>query len=160
MGCQRELGLPARGWLDTEANQLQQVCDGAVGPDGLPDGDPLGCEGNRLYWAPEFMGSMVLTADYPFASGRIVANLEGFWESERAGSYSELPWQTLGSYTEWNLRVRYESGSNWSLTGYVENLTDELNYAGIQYNEGITPEWLVGPNRGRMAGIRFGYYFD
>jgi iron complex outermembrane receptor protein len=152
--------LLAAGWLKTEAHELEQVCDGAADPDGLPDGDPLGCEGNRLYWAPEFMGSMVLTADYPFASGRIVANLEGFWESERSGSYSNLPWQTLGSYAEWNLRVRYESGSNWSLTGYVENLTDELNYAGIQYNEGITPEWLVGPNRGRMAGIRFGYYFD
>mgnify|MGYP001822843148 FL=1 len=152
--------LLAAGWLETEAKELQAVCDGAAGPDGLPDGDPNGCEGNRLYWAPNFMGSMVLTADYPFAAGRIVANLEGFWESERGGGYSDLPWQTLGSYNQWNLRVSYDSGNNWSLTGYVENLADEVNFAGLQYNDGITPEWLVGPNRGRTAGLRFGYYFD
>jgi iron complex outermembrane receptor protein len=106
------------------------------------------------------MGSMVLTADYPFANGRVVANLEGFWESERSGSYSDLPWQTLGTFKEINLRVRYASDNNWSVMGYVENLADELNYAGIQANSGITPDWLVGPNRGRTAGIRFGYYFD
>ncbi len=150
----------AAGWLKTEAYELQKVCDGAVGPDGMPDGDPDGCEGNRLYWAPEFMGSMVLTADYPFANGRVVANLETFWESERTGSYSDLPWQTLGTFKEINLRVRYASDNNWSVMGYVENLSDELNYAGIQANAGITPDWLVGPNRGRTAGIRFGYYFD
>ena len=150
----------AAGWLKTEAHELQKVCDGAAGPDGMPDGDPNGCEGARLYWAPEFMGSMVLTADYPFANGRVVANLEGFWESERSGSYSDLPWQTLGTFKEINLRVRYASDNNWSVTGYVENLADELNYAGIQANSGITPDWLVGPNRGRTAGIRFGYYFD
>ena len=150
----------AAGWLDTEAHDLQQVCDGAPGPDGLPDGDPDGCEGNSLYWAPEFMGSMVLKADYPVKDGRIVANLEGFWESERGGSYSDLPWQTLSAYQEWSLRIGYESNGNWSVMGYVENLTDELNYAGLQYNEGITPEWLVGPNRPRRAGLRFGYYFD
>jgi iron complex outermembrane receptor protein len=150
----------AAGWLDTEAYELQQVCDGAAGPDGLPDGDPNGCEGNSLYWAPEFMGSMVLKADYPVKDGRVVANLEGFWESERGGGYSDLPWQTLSAYQEWSLRIGYESNGNWSVMGYVENLTDELNYAGLQYNEGITPEWLVGPNRSRRAGIRFGYYFD
>jgi len=152
--------LLAAGWLKTEAHELQKVCDGAVGPDGLPDGDPDGCEGNRLYWAPEFMGSVVLTADYPFGSGRVITNLEGFWESERGGSYSDLPWQTLPTSTEWNLRVKYQSANNWNLMAYVENLTDEMNYAGIQYNAGITPDWLVGPNRPRTAGIRFGYYFD
>ena len=150
----------AAGWLDTEARELQQVCDGAPGPDGLPDGDPNGCEGNSLYWAPEFMGSMVLKAHYPVKDGRVVANLEGFWESERGGGYSDLPWQTLSAYQEWSLRIGYESNGNWSIMGYVENLTDELNYAGLQYNEGITPEWLVGPNRPRRAGLRFGYYFD
>ena len=150
----------AAGWLDTEAKQLENVCDGAPDADGLPDGDALGCEGNRIYWAPEFMGSMVLKADYPVGNGRVFGNIEGFWESERSGSWSNLPWQTLDGFQEWTVRVGYESGNNWSITGYVENLTDELNYAGLQYNEGITPEWLVGPNRPRTAGVRFGYYFD
>ncbi|MEJ2257343.1 MAG: TonB-dependent receptor [Woeseiaceae bacterium] len=152
--------IVAAGWLDTEATGLQNVCDGAAGPDGLPDGDPNGCEGASLYWSPEFMGSLVLKAEYPTANGRIVGNIEGFWEGERGGSYSDLPWQKLDSFQEWALRVGYHSDANWSLTGYVENLTDELNYAGLQYNEGITPEWLVGPNRPRTAGVRFGWYFD
>lgn len=150
----------AAGWLDTEATGLQAVCDGAAGPDGLPDGNPDGCEGSNLYWSPDFMGSLVLKANYPFANGRIIANLEGFWESEREGSFTDLPWQTLESFAEWNLRVGYASDGNWSVTGYIENLTDELNYAGLQYNAAVTPEWLVGPNRPRTAGIRFGYYFD
>ena len=150
----------AAGWLDTEANQLEKVCDGAPDSDGLPDGDPLGCEGNAIPWAPEFMGSMVLKADYPVGNGRIVGNVEGFWESERTGGWSHLPWQTAEAFQEWTVRIGYESNNNWSVTGYVENLTDELNYAGLQYNTGITPEWLVGPNRPRTAGVRFGYYFD
>ncbi|MEJ2273678.1 MAG: TonB-dependent receptor [Woeseiaceae bacterium] len=152
--------IVAAGWLDTEATGLQNVCDGAAGPDGLPDGDPNGCEGASLYWSPEFMGSLVLKAEYPTANGRIVGNIEGFWEGERGGSYSDLPWQKLDSFQEWALRVGYHSDANWSLTGYVENLTDELSYASLQYNEGITPEWLVGPNRPRTAGVRFGWYFD
>ena len=120
--------------------------------DNLPDGDPDGCEGNKLNWAPDFMGSAVLKGTFPVANGEIVGNVETFWESERGGSYSDLPWQTLPTSTEWNLRVKYQSANNWNLMAYVENLTDEMNYAGIQYNAGITPDWLVGPNRPRTAG--------
>ena len=150
----------AAGWLETEAYGVQQICDGAPGPDGLPDGDPEGCEGNKLNWAPNFMGSLVLRADYPFANGRVVSSIEGFWESERGGGYSALPWAELPSFIEWNLRVSYESENNWMLSLYAENLSDEVNYAGAQVNSGITPDWVVGPNRGRTAGLRFGYYFD
>ncbi len=156
----------AAGWLDTEATGLERVCDGAEftldlrSLRGLPDGNPLGCEGNRIYWAPEFMGSAVLKADFPVANGRITGSLETFWESERSGSWSDLSWQTLDTFQEWNFRISYESENRWGATAYVENLTDELNYAGLQYNSGITPEWLVGPNRPRTAGVRFRYYFD
>lgn len=148
------------GWLDTEARGVQLICDGAPGPDGLPDGNPDGCEGNRLNWAPEFMGSAVLKGHFPVGAGTIVGNIETFWESERGGGYSLLPWAPLDSFQEWAVRVGYESDANWTVTGYVENLTDELTYAGAQVNGGITPDWLVGPNRPRTYGVRFGYYFD
>jgi iron complex outermembrane receptor protein len=150
----------ALGWLETEAFGVRRICDGAPGPDGLPDGNPRGCEGNKLNWAPDFMGSAVLKADFPVSGGNVFGSLETFWESERGGGYSALPWAMLPSFNEWNLRVGYQSENNWTVTGYVENLTDELNYAGSQVNSGITPDWLVGPNRPRTAGIRFGYYFD
>ena len=148
------------GWLETEAFGVQQICGGAPGPDGLPDGDPDGCEGNKLNWAPDFMGSAVLRANYPAGNGAINAALETFWESERGGGYEQLPWAPLPSFQEWAFRIGYESDNNWVLTAYVENLTDELNYAGAQVNGGITPDWLVGPNRPRTVGARFSWYFE
>ncbi len=159
MGENWDLVLSA-GWLKTEAKGLQFLCSGAPDANGLPDGDPDGCEGAPLHWAPEFMGSGVLKGTFPAGNGNIVGNLEMFFEGERGGGYEQLPWASLDAYNEWTLRVGYESNDNWTLTGYVENLTDELTYAGAQVNTGITPSWLVGPNRPRTAGVRFGYFFD
>ncbi len=150
----------AAGWLKTEAFGIQLICGGADDGSGIPDGNVDACEGNSLNWAPEFMGSALLKANFPVGNGTIVGNLEAFWESERGGGYEELAWAKLSSQHEMALRVGYESDKNWTLTGYVENLTDELNYAGAQVNSGITPDWKVGPNRPRTVGLRFGYYFD
>jgi iron complex outermembrane receptor protein len=152
----------AAGYLKTEAYGLQNICGGAPDPanDFLPDGDPDGCEGNPLPWAPEFMGSAVLRGAFPLANGEIVGNVETFWESERGGSYEALPWGPLPSYQEWALRLGYHSNNDWYATAYVENLTDELTYANSQINSGITPDWYVGPNRPRTVGLRVGYSFD
>lgn len=148
------------GWLDTEAKGLQFLCGGAPDSSGLPDGNPDGCEGAPLHWAPEFMGSGVLKGTFPAGNGNVITNLEMFFEGERGGGYEQLPWAFVDAYQEWTLRVGYESNDNWTLAAYVENLTDELTYAGGQVNSGITPSWLVGPNRPRTFGVRFGYYFD
>ncbi len=152
----------AAGWLDTEAFGVQRVCGGRYDPaTQLVDPDDVdGCEGNKLNWAPDMMGSAVLKADFPVAAGRIVGSVETFWESERGGGYEAQTWGELPSFQEWNLRVGYESDNRWSAMLYVENLTDELNYAGAQINSGLTPDWLVGPNRPRTTGLRFGYSFD
>ncbi len=148
------------GWLDTEATGLQFLCDGAPDADGLLDGDPEACEGAPLHWAPEFMGSGVLTANYPLGQGAVIVNLETFWEGERGGGFEQIVDSRLDAFQEWALRVAYDSDNNWRLTAYVENLTDELNYAGSQNNNDITPAWFVGPNRPRTFGVRFGYFFD
>ncbi len=148
------------GWLKTEAYGIQLICGGMDDGSGIPDGNPEGCEGNPLHWAPEFMGSALLKANFPAANGTWVGNLEAFWEGERGGGYEALEWAKLDAQHEIAVRVGYESNNNWSVTGYVENLTDEVNYAGAQVNGGLTPDWFVGPNRPRTAGVRFGYYFD
>lgn len=148
------------GWLDTEAYGVQAICGGADDGTGIPDGNPDGCEGNPLHWAPEFMGSALLKANFPVGNGTWVGNVEAFWEGERGGGYEALEWAKLDAQHEIALRIGYESNNNWSLTGYVENLTDEVNYAGAQVNSGITPDWFVGPNRPRTIGARFGYFFD
>jgi iron complex outermembrane receptor protein len=106
------------------------------------------------------MASGVVNASFPVSGGRIIGSIETFMESERGGGYSALPWAELDSFQEWNMRVGYESDNNWAVVGYLENATDELNYAGAQVNSGITPDWVVGPNRPRTAGVRVRYYFD
>ena len=148
------------GWLDTEVTGLQFLCGGAPDSDGLLDGDVDACEGSDLHWAPEFMGSGVLKAHFPAGNGRVVANLETFWESERGGGYEDLEFAKLDAYQEWTVRVGYESDNDWRLTLYIENVTNELTYAGAQVNGGLTPNWLVGPNKPRTYGVRFGYVFD
>ena len=152
--------LVAAGWLDTEATGLEFLCGGAPDSDGLLDGDVTACEGSDLYWAPEFMGSGVLKANFPVANGTIVGNVETFWESERGGGYENLDFAKLDAYQEWAVRVGFESDKNWNVMAYVENVTDELTYASAQVNGGLTPNWLVGPNKPRTVGVRFGYSFD
>ena len=81
-------------------------------------------------------------------------------ESERGGGYSALPWAELDSFQEWNLRVGYESDNNWSIVGYVENLTDEFTYDGQNNNGGILPSHFFGHRMPRTAGVRFRYSWD
>ena len=94
------------------------------------------------------------------ANGAIVGNVETFWESERGGGYEDLEFAKLDAYQEWTVRVGYESDNGWNVMAYVENVTDEVTYAGSQVNGELTPNWLVGPNKPRTAGVRFGYSFD
>lgn len=148
------------GWLDTEAKGIQFDCGGRPDADGLLDGDSEACEGSKLHWAPDYMGSAVLRADIPVANGAFIGALEMFFEDERGGGYENIIDSKIDAFQEWALRAGYRSDYNWTLLGYVENLTDEVTYAGSQNNSDITPAWFVGPNRPRTIGVRFSYDFD
>ena len=138
-------------WLDTEATGVQQVCDGDT---------PDDCEGSSLFWAPDFAGAAVLSGDFPLDRGSVNASLEAFWESERGGGWGAYPETMIDSYVEMALRVEYASDGNWSVGGYVENLTDEFTYDGLNNNGGILPSHFFGHRRPRTAGIRFRYGWD
>ncbi len=148
------------GWLDTEAVGIQFLCGGELDSDGVLDGNADACEGAPLHWAPELSGSFVLNGEWPLGPGDLFTSVEMFWEDDRGGGYEQIAEGRVDAFQEWTLRVGYRSDNNWTLTGYVENLTDEVVYAGAQVNEAITPTWLVGPNRPRTFGMRFAYYFD
>ena len=45
-------------WFDSEAKELEDLCDGSTV-----------CEGQAIYWAPEYSGHVVFTGDYPIADG-------------------------------------------------------------------------------------------
>ncbi len=62
----------AMGYLDTEASGLSEIC----GLDGAEEGDGLGCEGGRVFWAPKITGAAKLDLDFPLASGKITSSLE------------------------------------------------------------------------------------
>ncbi len=148
------------GWLDTEARGIQFLCGGAPDANGILDGDPDACEGRKLFWAPDFSGSAVLQATFPAGNGSWVGNIETFWESERGRGYEDIIDSEIDAFQEWAVRAGYESNDNWSIVGYVENLTDELTYDGAANNGAITPAFFFGPNRPRTYGVRFGYQFD
>ncbi|NNF51049.1 MAG: TonB-dependent receptor [Gammaproteobacteria bacterium] len=141
----------AASWLDTEATQLQSIC-------GLDDAD--GCEGSSLFWAPEFTGAVVLNGHWPASAGEWSASLEVFWESERGGGFENLATTKIDSYTDATLRFGYESENNWSVNAYVENLTDEFTWDGLNNNGGVLPSHFFGPKRPRTFGITYTYHWD
>ena len=148
------------GYLDTEARGIQFLCNGAPDADGLLDGDPEACEGNKLYWAPDFSGSAVLKGDFPVGNGSIIGSLEVFFESERGRGYEDIIDSEIDPFQEWAFRIGYASSNNWEVMAYVENFTDELTYDGAANNGGVIPAFYFGPSRPRTFGVRFGYTFD
>jgi iron complex outermembrane receptor protein len=139
------------GYLDSEANDLQNVC---------AKPDPNGCEGSDLFWAPEWSGALVLSASYPIDSGSITGSLEGFFESERGGGWESLNETEIDSSHEVALRVGFESNDNWFVEAYVENLTDEFTWDGQNNLGGKEPNAFFGPRRPRTFGMRAGMNWD
>jgi iron complex outermembrane receptor protein len=138
-------------WLDTEAKGVQQVCDGDT---------PDACEGSNLFWAPDFAGAAVLNGWFPMGNGQLHTSLEAFWESERGGGWGGFTETMIGSYVDLTLRADYESEGAWSAGVYIENLTDEFTYDGLNNNGGILPSHFFGHKRPRTAGIRFRYSWE
>jgi iron complex outermembrane receptor protein len=141
----------ALSWLDTEAKGVQQVCDGATVDS---------CEGSKLFWAPDWAGAAVLNGEFEYRGGLITGSLEAFWESERGGGWGAFPETMIDSSIEMALRVSYESANNWSAGVYIENLTDEFTYDGLNNNGTILPSHFFGHRRPRTAGVRFRYNWE
>jgi iron complex outermembrane receptor protein len=139
------------GYLDSEATDIQDAC-------GLEDVN--GCEGSRIFWAPEWSGSVVLNASFPMEAGALSYNLEMVWESERGGGWEGLAETEIDSYEELALRVAYESQDSWFVEAYVENLTNEFTWDGQNNLGGKEPHAFFGPRRPRTFGLRTGYVWD
>jgi iron complex outermembrane receptor protein len=141
----------ALSWLDSEATELQSIC-------GLPD--PDGCEGSSLFWAPEYTGAAVLNGYFDLGQGEVKASLDATYESERGGGWEGLSSTIIPSNTELAFRVNYTSPANWGIGAYVENLTDEFTYDGLNNNGGINPSHFFGHRRPRTVGMRFTYEWE
>ena len=141
----------AMGYVDSEATDIQDIC-------GLED--PNGCEGNRIYSAPEWTGSFVLNGNFPVTGGAFTSNFELVYESERGGGWEDYSYTKIDSYEEMSLRIAYQSDQNWFLEGYVENMTDEFTWDGQNNLGGKNPDVFFGPRRPRTYGMRVGYDWE
>ncbi len=140
------------GYLDTEATDIQQVCDD-------PD-DANACEGSSLFWAPEWSAAAVLDAHFPVGNGAITGSFEVFWEDERGGGWAGLSETMIDAAAIAAVRVAYESDDSWYVEAYVENVFDEFKWDGQNNNGGILPSHFFGPQRPRTVGMRLGVTWD
>ena len=141
----------AASYLDTEATNLQDIC-------GLDNANA--CEGSSLFWAPDVTLAVVVNGDFPLASGAsITTSLEVFYESERGGGFEGLRSTKIAAFTDVTLRIGYRSIDNWSANFYIENLSNEETFDGLNNNGGILPSHFFGPKRPRAMGISYTYEF-
>ncbi|MBE9548396.1 MAG: TonB-dependent receptor [Proteobacteria bacterium] len=156
MGEYFDLYLGA-SWLDSEVTGLELICD-AIGPNGYAN--PSRCEGQRIWWSPEYTAVALLNGHINVGGGEIFGNLQANYESERGGGWSDRAESILDSNTLLALRVGYRMDNNWTFTGYIENLTDELIYDGSANDSAIQPAMYFGPNAPRTFGVKVGYSWD
>jgi len=153
-------------WLDTEANQVQGFCGEGERITGSVDV----CEGNSIPWAPEYTAFAVINASFPTSKGEVFANLAWSWEDDFRGGWPDPkrhgPWpaganvhQVIKAMNQTDLVVGYRA-ENWTVSAYVENLTDDTWFDGnYEDDDPASPyvEHAFGPSRPRTAGVRFSY---
>ncbi len=144
------LGL---SYLDSEATGLQDIC-------GLEDVE--GCEGSSLFWAPKWTGAFVVNSHMPVgdAGGAVNASVELFWESKRGGGWEGLESTEIDAFANMTVRVGYEAANNWGVGAYIENLTNEDTFDGLNNNGGVIPSHFFGPMRPRTFGVRLSYAWE
>ena len=156
-------------YFDSEATGIQGLCDFS-GPDfdifNPGAGENLACEGRPVYWAPKNSWAFVLNGTFPLDDGgSIYTSFDGWYESEKYGSFDYLEESKTGDTVITSLTVGYENdlGDFWAEI-YVDNLTDELLYdgsydgGGFDYMPNTSAFWW--PYKPRNFGVRFGYYWD
>jgi len=135
-------------YADSEVTQAEALCDGT-----------LDCEGQPQPAAPKFSGSAVLRMTAPLGAGAVKASAELFGQTDTYGGLLRLAEAQNGGYAEIALRLGYQAEAGWSVTGYVENLTNVLYYTGSAEGSNILPAHFFGPSRPRTFGVRMTYDF-
>jgi iron complex outermembrane receptor protein len=138
----------AGAWADSEVTEAQALCDGT-----------LACEGQPQPSVPKFSGSAVLRFHAPLGPGELNASAEIFGQTDTYGGLLQLPEAVNDGYAELALRLGWRANAGWSVTGYVENLTNVLYYTGVAEGGDILPAHYFGPARPRTFGVRLTYDF-
>lgn len=150
-------GFISLGYNENEITDAGPAC-------GFNDPDEVGqagfvdlCDGNNL-GSPDFSGAAVFNAHTDIWGGEIFGSAEVFWESTKGGGIENLEASEVDAFADVTLRAGYRA-NDWSITGYVENLTDEVYFDQGNNNGGIIPAHVFGPSKPRTYGIRFSKSF-
>lgn len=125
-------------------------------------------EGDKLPGAPEHQFSFFANYVQPLGEGEVVYDFGYAWQDEietvigGRGGFISLP-----SYGRANAAISYKT-DNWTVTGYAENLFDELSESSA-FNSPLYNQTVSGANvryfrtnvlAPRTLGVRFSYHFD
>lgn len=125
-------------------------------------------KGNRPVNTPEWAAAAGLDIRQPIGDDLSITGTASYqYVGSRFALSQNYPSSRMGEQSFVNLRIGLES-QHWSLTAFVDNLTNEIEYQAIQGNTG-TPILVGGKldfrptsvsiNRPRTIGIQFGTRF-
>lgn len=119
-----------------------------------------GSTGNRLSGTPKFKGASLLSYHRPVSdTGEVNASVEFAAQSSVFIGIGNYPYNKMKSWMDMSLRLGYEDDAGWSVTAYVENVTDVTYYDGGYEAGDSLPSVVFGAARPRTFGMRFSYHF-
>ncbi|GJL90593.1 TonB-dependent receptor [Hyphococcus sp.] len=140
--------LVSGGYIGTEANQVQAICD-----------DTDACEGSSLAQVPKWAGAAILTMDIPLGQGAVHGSAEFTAQTKTFGGAMHLAEAVNPGYHDLAFRLGYKADAGWSVIGYVENATDEVYFSGAEESGALIPAHFIGPSRPRTFGVIMSYEF-
>jgi len=142
----------AGAWMDSEITKEIEAGDGTIG--------------NKLPMAPDLSGSMVASYFHYMDGGVVTVIAKWVYQSEIYGGQGNFETAKIDSWNELGLRAMYESDDEWSVSLYIDNVTDE-NYFERGW-ETADPEnkngfglvnTYVWPAKPRTVGVSFDMSF-
>jgi iron complex outermembrane receptor protein len=117
----------------------------------------VNCSGNQIPMAPEWSIVGGVQQSFPFGENKLVFDIDAKYETSRWLSIEYLPGFNTGTTTVANASIAWRT-PKWSVTGYVNNFTDEVVTTGafLHPQRFITVQTLSPP---RTYGVRAAVQF-
>ncbi|WOH36724.1 TonB-dependent receptor [Thalassotalea fonticola] len=138
----------AGAWMDSEITEEIEEGDGTVG--------------NKLPMAPDFSGSIITTYMYPLTDGELSLIAQWVFQDDVYGGPGNYETAKVDAWNELGLRATYASNSDWNVSLYVDNVTDESyfergweNADADNLNGFGLVNTFVWPSKPRTVGISF-----
>jgi iron complex outermembrane receptor protein len=142
----------AGAWMDSEITKEIEAGDGTLG--------------NKLPMAPELSGSVVTSYFHYMDDGIVTLMAKWVFQSEIYGGPGNYETAKVDSWNELGLRAMYESNDDWSVSLYIDNVTDADYYergwenADADNKNGFgLVNTFVWPAKPRTVGVSFDMTF-